>query len=205
MHCAPSLSAIWSLWTATTFCTKAISNHIHPRYTATSCGEQKVALYRGLLVHYFTSLGVGNWLLISNYTDLVSLSLINMSQHFTYLMYHTVQNWKCCVLSTQHFTYFRWIFGEKQDRQYTCNVTLRRVRAAIVVVEKQWVFHNLIVFICSLSYPACNAHAPYLSSVACTTLQYFSALSQKRYDFQKNKKKKLLSTKCVLISSTTFA
>jgi hypothetical protein len=42
-------------------------------------------------------------------------------------------------------------------------VTLRRVRATIVVVEKQWILHNLSVFvcICSLRYPACNAHAPY--------------------------------------------
>jgi hypothetical protein len=41
------------------------------------------------------------------------------------------------------------------------NVTLRRVRATIVAVEKQWLLYNLSVCICSLSYPACNAHAPY--------------------------------------------
>ena len=49
----------------------------------------------------------------------------------------------------------------QQDIQCTYNVTLRRVRASIVAVEKQWVLHNLSVCICSLSYPACNAHAPY--------------------------------------------
>jgi hypothetical protein len=46
-------------------------------------------------------------------------------------------------------------------RQCTYNVTLRRVRAAIVAVEKQWVLHNLSVCICNLSYPACNAQPPY--------------------------------------------
>ena len=39
--------------------------------------------------------------------------------------------------------------------------------------------------ICSLSYPACNAHASYcLSSVACLTVQYFSRLSHKWHDCQ---------------------
>jgi len=37
-----------------------------------------------------------------------------------------------------------------QDRQCTCNVTLRRVRATIVAV-----------CVCSLRYPTCNAYAPY--------------------------------------------
>jgi len=43
----------------------------------------------------------------------------------------------------------------------TGNVTFRRVLATIVVVGKQWVLQNLSVCICSLRYPACNAHAPY--------------------------------------------
>ena len=42
-----------------------------------------------------------------------------------------------------------------------CNVTLRRVLATNVAVEKQRVLHNLNVCISSLRYPACNAHAPY--------------------------------------------
>jgi len=40
------------------------------------------------------------------------------------------------------------------------NVTLRRVRAVIVAVEKQWVLHNTCVCICSLRYPTCSAIAP---------------------------------------------
>jgi hypothetical protein len=35
----------------------------------------------------------------------------------------------------------------KQDRQCTYNVTLRLLRASIVVVEKQWVLHNRSVFV----------------------------------------------------------
>jgi len=38
---------------------------------------------------------------------------------------------------------------------------VRCVRATIVAVEKQRVLYNFSVCICSLSYPACNAHDPY--------------------------------------------
>ena len=40
----------------------------------------------------------------------------------------------------------------------TYNVTLRRVRATTVAVEKYYI---LWVCVCSLRYPACKAHAPY--------------------------------------------
>jgi len=39
--------------------------------------------------------------------------------------------------------------------------TMRRFRANIVEVEKQWVLHILSVCIFSLRYPACNALSPY--------------------------------------------
>ena len=45
------------------------------------------------------------------------------------------------------------------DRQCTCTVTLRGVRATIVGLEKQYYIFWLCA--CSLRYPACNAHAPY--------------------------------------------
>ena len=48
-----------------------------------------------------------------------------------------------------------------QGRQRMYNVTMRCVRASIVAVEKQWVLHNMSARVCSLRYPACNAHAPY--------------------------------------------
>jgi hypothetical protein len=41
------------------------------------------------------------------------------------------------------------------------NVTVRRVLATIVIVEKQQVLHIVSVCVCSLIYPACNAHALY--------------------------------------------
>jgi len=63
--------------------------------------------------------------------------------------------------------YFCWLLvclqittdsPKKRHRQCTYNVTLRRVLASIVAVEKQWV---LLVCASSLSYPGCNALAPY--------------------------------------------
>jgi hypothetical protein len=39
--------------------------------------------------------------------------------------------------------------------------------------------------VCSLSYPACNANAPYCN-VASLGIQYFSPLSRKCQDFRKN-------------------
>ena len=55
----------------------------------------------------------------------------------------------------------------------------------------------LSVCLCILRYPACNAHAPYCRAVACLAVQYFSTLSNKRYDFLN--KKKLLNIKCVFL------
>jgi hypothetical protein len=48
-----------------------------------------------------------------------------------------------------------------QDSECTYTVILGRVRATIVAPGEQRVLHKLSVCICSLSYPARNAHAPY--------------------------------------------
>jgi hypothetical protein len=40
------------------------------------------------------------------------------------------------------------------------NIILRSVRVTIIAVEKQYI-HIVWVCVCSLSYPACKAHAPY--------------------------------------------
>jgi len=80
-----------------------------------------------------------------------------------------------------------------QDRQCTYNVKLRRVRATIVALEKQWVQHNPSMCICSVRYPACNAIAPYCHLWPAPTLKYFSTISHKQHDL----KKKLLNTKYV--------
>jgi hypothetical protein len=47
----------------------------------------------------------------------------------------------------------------ERERQFTHNVTSRRVRASTVAVEKQ--YNTTWACICSPSYPACNAHAIY--------------------------------------------
>jgi len=55
--------------------------------------------------------------------------------------------------------------------------------------------------VCSLRYPACNAHVPYCH-VACQARQHFSTLSHKRQDFRK---KKVIEHKMhILIFPTTF-
>jgi len=50
--------------------------------------------------------------------------------------------------------------SNEQDKQRTCNLILRRVRATIVA-EKCNEYYILRVCVWSLRYPACNAHAPH--------------------------------------------
>jgi hypothetical protein len=56
------------------------------------------------------------------------------------------------------FSQALWV---KQGRPYIINVKMRRVRANIFEAEKQCVLLILSVRVCSLRYPAFNAHAPY--------------------------------------------
>jgi hypothetical protein len=72
------------------------------------------------------------------------------------------------------------------------NVKVTHV-CATVVVEKQWVLHNLSVCICSLSYPACDAHAPYCHLRPEWLYYIFLNYLTNGTIF----KKKLLNTKCV--------
>jgi len=51
-----------------------------------------------------------------------------------------------------------------QDRQYTCNATLRCIQVSIVPVESNayYIFWVCVcVCVCSLRYPACNVHVLY--------------------------------------------
>jgi len=59
----------------------------------------------------------------------------------------------------------------KQDRQYTCNITLRRLLATTVAMEEQYVLDILCVYVCpDVSFQhACAI----LSSVVCPAVQYF--------------------------------
>jgi hypothetical protein len=79
------------------------------------------------------------------------------------------------------------------------NVTLRCVCATIVAVEKQkcYIFW---VCVCSLRYPACNAHAPYCHLWPARLYNIFPHYFIKMARF----KKKVLEHKvCVLTSSAT--
>ena len=88
----------------------------------------------------------------------------------------------------------------KQNRQRRYNLTLRCVRVTIFDVEKQLLLHNLTVCICSLRYPACNAHASYCHLWPDPLYNTFHLISHAH----NYRKKNLLQTKCVLIFSTNF-
>jgi hypothetical protein len=50
-------------------------------------------------------------------------------------------------------------------RNVRTNLTLKRVRISTVAVEKQYYIFWLSVCVCSLSYPAHNAHSPYYTVI----------------------------------------
>jgi hypothetical protein len=91
----------------------------------------------------------------------------------------------------------------EQYRQCTYNLTLRRVRATIVAVEKQWVLHILSVYVYVSIYAcvACNALAPYYI-VNCDLYgsTEFSHITQSRHGFRKRYLKYKV---CVLAFFTT--
>jgi hypothetical protein len=78
---------------------------------------------------------------------------------------------------------------------------MRRVRATIVSVEKQWVLHILSVCICSLRCPACNALAPYCHLWPVPLPKFFFTLPHKWHVFRK----RVIEHKMYVSSfSTTF-
>jgi hypothetical protein len=62
-----------------------------------------------------------------------------------------------------------WRWSDEREMQRTYQVTMSRVRANIVAVERQLVLH--IVCVCSLRHLAWNVRAPYCY-VACPTLVF---------------------------------
>jgi uncharacterized integral membrane protein len=89
---------------------------------------------------------------------------------------------------------------DKQDGQCTAKVPLKRVRATVVAMEKQYAFIIIIIIIiviivCPyswLSYPACKSHGPYYIVIVVCGLSgcaIFVTLSHKRHDFLEKKKK----------------
>ena len=96
------------------------------------------------------------------------------------------------------------ILTAKQDRHYTCNVTLSSVRATIAAIEKQ--YHIFRVCICILKYPACDAYAMRVGHIVICGLPdstiFFHIISRWWDDFWKE----VFGHKmCVLILSTTLS
>ena len=102
---------------------------------------------------------------------------------------------RCCMFRSYGPSFGTKMWDFKNTRNKTDNVrimvTLRRVRATIIAVEKQYPLASIFwENVCSLQYPTCNAHAPYVlqvSSVSWPALQYFYTLSHKQHDFRKKK------------------
>jgi hypothetical protein len=88
---------------------------------------------------------------------------------------------------------------EGRQWTYSCNVRPRRIRATVFTVENNK-YYTFLACVCSLSSPACKAHAPFYI-VACLAPPYFYILSHKRRSFRE---KDIEHTMCVLISSTNF-
>jgi hypothetical protein len=92
-------------------------------------------------------------------------------------------------------------FKNKQDWQYTYNLTLRLLFATIVAVEKQYILHIVSVCVALFMQHAMSLRHSHL----CPTPLYsiFFILSHKLHDFRNNKN--IEHKTCIFISSTTFA
>ena len=85
----------------------------------------------------------------------INKTVIVASRWFLFYLTYTLS-----CLSCRPWAQLERVLTNKRG-QCTNNITLRRVLAAIVAVEKQRVLHKLSVCICSLRHTAYNAHAPY--------------------------------------------
>ena len=82
----------------------------------------------------------------------------------------------------------------EQDRQCTGNVTLRRVLATIVAVEKH--YYIFWVCVCSRMYSSCNAHASYCYRCPIRLFSIFTFYLINGTIFEK---KKVAVIKCVFL------
>jgi hypothetical protein len=78
-----------------------------------------------------------------------------------------------------------YVLVQKHDKQCTYDVILRRVRANIVAVEKQ--YYICLVCVCSLKYPAWNALLPYCLLWPLRLYNIFPLYLKKWHNFRKKK------------------
>ena len=91
------------------------------------------------------------------------------------------------------------IISTQQDRQYTYNVTMMRIRATIVAAEKQYALHILRLFVASGIHNAMQMrHIIIFSLSGCTIFLYIISLTAR---FTKRVTEHEM---CVLIFSTHF-
>jgi hypothetical protein len=107
---------------------------------------------------------------------------------------------ECCVLSGRGHCDKPITRPEESYRLWcviVCDVETSRMRRpwpalGCCATETSNMTYSECVYVCSLSYPACKAHAPcYI--VICLDVPYFSTLSHKWHDFREI----LLNMKCV--------
>jgi len=106
---------------------------------------------------------------------------------------------KMTNLSSKHVAYVVTLSNKVVVLTYT-------ILHYITFISTSWWFHSnkyyvFWVCICSLRYPACNAHAPYFPICPAPPYNIFSTLSHKRHD---SRKKVTEHETCVLIFFTTF-
>jgi len=78
-----------------------------------------------------------------------------------------------------------------------CDTTRRRAHVTIVAVEKHYILLIPRVCVCSLKYPAWNAHAPYCHLLPLRLYCIFHIISPTARYFEN----KLLNIKCVFVFS----
>ena len=73
--------------------------------------------------------------------------------------FHIFYTAKCC--QQRYIRLKKPLLPQKGTKELVSyNVAVRRLCAAIVVVEKQYALH-IFLRVCSVSYPTFNVHAPY--------------------------------------------
>jgi hypothetical protein len=106
---------------------------------------------------------------------------------------------RAVTCSVQNVATQRASANSKQDRQCTCNVTLRRrVRESLLPWKSNKYFISVCVCArvraCSLAHPACKAHAPYCDVICPLLLHHIFRHYLINYT---NFWKMLLNIKCV--------